>query len=313
MNQIPPVVFLMGPTATGKTDLAALLSEEFPLELISVDAAQVYKGMDIGTGKPARSFLKRYPHHLIDIRNPDQTYSAADFVSDASKLIGDIRSRGRIPVLVGGTMFYFRALETGLSRLPSANPEIRQEISRELNIVGISALYGQLQKIDPNLAGRINPNDSQRVQRAIEIHRVSGRVPSELMMRGEGLGHKPLKLLLFSADRILLHNRIAQRFHTMLEQGLIEEISQLMKGLNNPRAISSMRTVGYRQVLEYLNHEVSHKQMVDNSIAATRQLAKRQLTWLRQQSGVVWFEAGNVPPTDVVIRYLQQQTLSSAF
>lgn len=303
----------MGPTATGKTDLAASLSEEFPLELISVDAAQVYKGMDIGTAKPARSFLKRYPHHLIDIRNPNQTYSAADFVSDASKLIDDIRSRGRIPVLVGGTMFYFRALETGLSRLPSANPEIRQEISRELNIVGISALYGQLQKIDPNLAGRINPNDSQRVQRAIEIHRVSGKVPSELMMRGEGLGHKPLKLLLFSADRILLHNRIAQRFHTMLEQGLIEEISQLMKGLNNPRALPSMRTVGYRQVLEYLNNEVSYKQMVDNSTAATRQLAKRQLTWLRQQSGVVWFEAGNVPPTDIVIRYMQQQTLSSAF
>lgn len=313
MNQIPPVVFLMGPTATGKTDLAASLSEEFPLELISVDAAQVYKGMDIGTAKPARSFLKRYPHHLIDIRNPNQTYSAADFVSDARKLIDDIRSRGRIPVLVGGTMFYFRALETGLSRLPSANPEIRQEISRELNIVGISALYGQLQKIDPNLAGRINPNDSQRVQRAIEIHRVSGKVPSELMMRGEGLGHKPLKLLLFSADRILLHNRIAQRFHTMLEQGLIEEISQLMKGLNNPRALPSMRTVGYRQVLEYLNNEVSYKQMVDNSTAATRQLAKRQLTWLRQQSGVVWFEAGNVPPTDIVIRYMQQQTLSSAF
>lgn len=313
MNQIPPVVFLMGPTATGKTDLAASLSEEFPLELISVDAAQVYKGMDIGTAKPARSFLKRYPHHLIDIRNPNQTYSAADFVSDARKLIDDIRSRGRIPVLVGGTMFYFRALETGLSRLPSANPEIRQEISRELNIVGISALYGQLQKIDPNLAGRINPNDSQRVQRAIEIHRVSGKVPSELMMRGKGLGHKPLKLLLFSADRILLHNRIAQRFHTMLEQGLIEEISQLMKGLNNPRALPSMRTVGYRQVLEYLNNEVSYKQMVDNSTAATRQLAKRQLTWLRQQSGVVWFEAGNVPPTDIVIRYMQQQTLSSAF
>jgi len=312
MNQIPPVVFLMGPTATGKTDLAASLSEVFPLELISVDAAQVYKGMDIGTAKPAQSFLKRYPHHLIDIRNPDQTYSAADFVSDASKLIDDIRSRGRIPVLVGGTMFYFRALETGLSKLPSANPEIRQEISRELSIVGISALYGQLQQIDPNLAGRINPNDSQRVQRAIEIHRASGKVPSELMMRGEGLGHKPLKLLLFNADRVLLHNRIAQRFHTMLEQGLIEEINQLIKGLNNPRALPSMRTVGYRQVLEYLDREVSYKQMVDNSIAATRQLAKRQLTWLRQQSGVVWFEAGNAPPTDIVIRYMQQQTLSSA-
>ncbi|MGB5708703.1 MAG: tRNA (adenosine(37)-N6)-dimethylallyltransferase MiaA [Arenicellales bacterium] len=312
MSEIPPVVFLMGPTATGKTDLAASLSEVFPLELISVDAAQVYKGMDIGTAKPVPSFLKRYPHHLIDVRNPDQTYSAADFVSDASILIDDIRTRGRVPVLVGGTMFYFRALETGLSKLPSANLEIRQEISRELSLVGIAALYGQLQQIDPNLAGRINPNDSQRVQRAIEIHRASGKVPSELMMRREGLGRKPLKLLLFSADRILLHNRIAHRFHTMLEQGLIDEISQLMLGLNNPRDLPSMRTVGYRQVLEYLDQEVSYKQMVENSIAATRQLAKRQLTWLRQQSGAVWFEAGNHPPTDIVIRYMQQQTLGSA-
>ncbi|MGI9316791.1 MAG: tRNA (adenosine(37)-N6)-dimethylallyltransferase MiaA [bacterium] len=307
MNPTLPVIFLTGPTATGKTDLAATLSDIFPLELVSVDAAQVYVGMDIGTAKPSDDFLARYPHHLINIRAPEDTYSAADFVRDALQLISEIHERGNIPVLVGGTMFYFKALEHGLSSLPSASSAVRKEINHDLNQLGVHALHHQLHKIDPIIAERIDKNDIQRVQRALEIFKVSGKPPSELMVQRSGLLQKPIKLTIFSPDRGQLHDRIAQRFLEMLEQGLVQEVSSLRERPGFSLTLPSMRTVGYRQVLEYLAGDVTYEQLVERGTSATRQLAKRQLTWMRQQSGLVWFEAGGAHQSDAVVQYLRQR------
>ena len=288
-----PVIFLMGPTACGKTDLAATLFDEYDAELISVDAAQIYRGMDIGTAKPSPEFLARYPHHLIDIREPGQGYSAAQFRADALALIEAIHARGKLPILVGGTMFYFSALENGLSELPSADPETRRQIADEMKKKGLPAMHAQLQQIDPALAATINRSDTQRIARALEIHHLSGKPPSEVMARNKAmpLDFPLIKLGLFLADRSVLHARIEARFKRMLAQGLVDEVKTIMAGIEHPHQQPSLRTVGYRQVLEFLRGECTRDQMTERGISATRQLAKRQLTWMRRQRDLVWMDA----------------------
>lgn len=306
----PIVIFLMGSTASGKTDTAARIFDQFSCELISVDAAQVYRGMDIGTAKPDKSFLESYPHHLIDVRNIDACYSAAEFCKDASVLIQDIHQRGNTPILVGGSMFYFSALENGLSNLPAADAQTRILIENEINEKGLAALHQQLMTIDPVSARRIAPSDSQRIQRAIELYRLTNVPPSQLATHPEysaclGRLENPIvKITLFAADRKFLHQKIEQRYVHMLEQGLIDEVKALTHDLEAPENLTAMRTVGYRQVLDYLLNKVSHQQMVDSGIAATRQLAKRQLTWLRNQSNLVWFDICHPKTADAVLVYL---------
>lgn len=302
----------MGPTASGKTDVAAFLTQRFDFELISVDAAQVYRGMDIGTAKPDQRFLERFPHHLIDIRNPVQGFSAAEFVAEGDRLIADIRTRGRIPLLVGGTMFYFNALERGLSPLPAADAGVRKVLEQEMIERGVRSLHGELALIDPETAGRIEAGDSQRVQRALEIYRLTGSTQSSLISKPRRAGVKALKLTLFDADRTLLHERIARRFRQMVNQGLVAEVESLLTNYPTLATLPAGRTVGYRQVLACLAGQTDEAAMVEAGIAATRQLAKRQLTWLRQQSGVVWFErvggqrrsCGGETVEKVVARYL---------
>ena len=295
----------MGPTACGKTDLAAALSERFRAELVNVDAAQVYRGMDIGTAKPAPAFLARHPHHLIDFQSPAVPYSAADFVADAGKVIEGIRHRGAIPLLVGGTMFYFRALLKGLSPLPPADPVIRLELARELAGDGAQVLHARLAAVDPQTAGRIDPADTQRILRALEIHRATGRPPSDLLKRPRGLAGGATRLALFCADRAALHRRIEQRFRHMLDNGLEAEVAGLARAFPQALDNPAMRTVGYRQVLNMLRGDIDRQTMFDSAVAATRQLAKRQLTWLRQQGGLVWVPADGGKALDTVTRYLK--------
>ncbi len=304
-KQDSPVIFLMGPTASGKTEVASKLYDHFPIELVSVDAAQVYRGMDIGTAKPDQEFLQRFPHHLINIRSLDEPYSAAEFVNDGRRLIKEIHARNRVPLLVGGTMFYFNALEKGLSNLPSADPQTRARIESEICQQGLSKVYRDLEKIDPVAAARMSPQDGQRIQRAMEIYRLTGTPPSQLMTAARGLDCHLVKLTLFCGNRATLHGRIADRFSMMIERGLVDEVRSLGAGHQDAWKLPAMRTVGYRQVVDYLGQQVDFNEMIDNGIAATRQLAKRQLTWLRQQSGLVWFEAEAQLPVDPVAEFLQ--------
>lgn len=301
-----PVIFLMGPTASGKTDVAAQLSESFALDLISVDAAQVYKHMDIGTAKPDAAFLDKYPHQLIDIRHPENAYSAADFVDDAAAAIRKSHANRRVPVLVGGTLFYFKALEQGLSELPSSDAELRKQIEEEIEKYGVAEMHQRLMEVDSSFVQKIKPNDRQRVQRAMEIFRSTGRPPSLSMTKRRGLDVPLIKITLFTPDRKKLHKRIATRFNKMLERGLVEEVALIVDEMPGALSAPSMRTVGYRQVIPYLKSQITHAQMVENSVAATRQLAKRQLTWLRQQSGVTWVEGGCDHTLSSVKSYLQQ-------
>lgn len=295
-----PVVFLIGPTAAGKTDLAAALCERFDasggVELISVDAAQVYRGMHIGSAKPSAEFLRKHPHHLIDIRAPNQTYNAAEFCADAHALIEDIRARGthgKWPVLVGGSMFYFAALEHGLSRLPSADADARVAITRDIEQRGLAAMHAQLQRIDADAAAAIRPSDAQRIGRALEIHRITGRAPSAVMQESapRPFPHPLLKFGVFVADRRQLHARIDARFRRMVEHGLVEEARGLAEEFGDD--LPAMRAVGYRQALDFLRGRLTHDEMVSKGIAATRQLAKRQLTWMRQQRDLVWVDVSN--------------------
>ena len=283
----PPVIFLMGPTASGKTELAARLLEHIPAEIISVDSALVYRGMDIGSAKPDADFLVRAPHHLIDIRDPAEPYSAAEFAADAIPLIAAISARGKIPLLVGGTMLYFRVLTQGLADLPPSSPEVRGAILREAEQVGWPELHRQLAAIDPQTASQLHPNHSQRIQRALEIYRLTGAPPSELK-QGANTGVRPIvddynvtQLALIPENRQMLHDRIAKRFHAMLEQGLIAEVKRLRDRGDLSADLPAIRAVGYRQVWGYLDGEYDFDEMVARGTAATRQLAKRQLTWLR--------------------------------
>lgn len=287
----PPAIFIMGPTAAGKTDVAVALADHLPVEIISVDSALVYKGMDIGTAKPDAGTLARVRHHLIDIRDPADPYTAADFVADAEILMTEIRARGRIPVLAGGTMLYFRLLREGLSNLPSTDPAVREAIDREASRHGWPSLHRQLAQVDPETAGALHPNHSQRIQRALEIYRITGRPASALKAENRHRQtvcdrYQVVQIALIPGNRKRLHERIEKRFWHMLEKGLLDEVQQLRDRGDLHTGLPAIRAVGYRQVWGYLAGEYGHDEMVARGVAATRQLAKRQLTWLRSWPGV---------------------------
>lgn len=280
--RLPPAILLMGPTASGKTALAMALADRFPVELISVDSAQVFRDMDVGTAKPDHATLARYPHRLIDIISPEESYSAARFRDDALAAMAEITAAGKIPLLVGGTMLYFRALLHGLADLPQASPELRAAIDAEAAANGWPALHKKLALVDPSTATRLHPTDSQRIQRALEICQLAGRPMSELLAASER--QRPpydcLALALLPSDRAVLHQRIARRFDEMLLAGLDEEVRQLRRNYTLHPNLPSMRCVGYRQTWEAQDGLMPAKELRDRGIFATRQLAKRQITWL---------------------------------
>jgi tRNA dimethylallyltransferase len=282
----------MGPTASGKTALAVELVERLPLEIISVDSALIYRSMDIGTAKPDQVTLRKAPHRLIDIRDPSERYSAAAFRQDALAEMADITKVGKIPLLVGGTMLYYKALEEGLSDLPEADPGIRASLEHELSRIGLSALHQRLSRLDPVAAERIHANDPQRILRALEVYEISGSTLTELQ-RGSvchTLAYDVLKMVRAPQDRALLHARIEKRFGEMLDQGFEEEVRSLMNRGDLSPDLPSMRSVGYRQMLGYLLGELSRNEMIERGIIATRQLAKRQFTWLRGCKGCHWLD-----------------------
>ncbi|AZG13484.1 tRNA (adenosine(37)-N6)-dimethylallyltransferase MiaA [Cupriavidus pauculus] len=284
----PPVVCLLGPTASGKTAAALALAARRPVEIISLDSALVYRGMDIGTAKPTPGELASVPHHLIDIIDPLDSYSAAQFVTDAERLVDDIRARGRTPLIVGGTMLYYKALTQGLNDLPQADPALRAELDALAAARGWPALHAMLAEVDPVTAARLAPNDAQRIQRALEIFRLSGQPMSALLARQAdartfaGAADARYRVIaLEPSDRAVLHARIAARFDAMLEGGLLDEVKALRARGDLHLGLPSMRCVGYRQVWEYLDGDCDFASMRERGIAATRQLCKRQLTWLR--------------------------------
>lgn len=288
-------ILLMGPTGAGKTDLAVALVERFPLEIVSVDAAMVYRGMDIGTAKPSRALLARAPHHLIDLIDPAESYSAARFIADAGAAMAAIAARGRVPLLAGGTMLYFRALQSGLARLPPADAALRQRIEARAADAGWPALHAELARLDPATAARVGHSDRQRIQRALEVIERTGRPLSSLLdedLRGARRGEY-LPLVLAPADRGLHFERIARRFDAMLEQGLVEEVSRLRARGDLHAGLPSMRLIGYRQIREHLEGRSTLPDATRKAVAATRQLARRQLTWLRAEPGAEWFDSAD--------------------
>ncbi|UZE18541.1 tRNA (adenosine(37)-N6)-dimethylallyltransferase MiaA [Pseudomonas sp. B21-054] len=316
MSQLPPAIFLMGPTAAGKTDLAIELTKVLPCELISVDSALVYRGMDIGTAKPSKELLAEYPHRLIDILDPVEAYSAADFRRDALQAMADITARGKIPLLVGGTMLYYKALVDGLADMPAADPEVRAQIEEEAGRLGWQALHEQLAVIDPESAARIHPNDPQRLSRALEVYRVSGQSMTALRQRqsaqsteaaASGLQQLPYtvaNLAIAPANRQVLHRRIEQRFTLMLEQGFIDEVVALRERSDLHAGLPSIRAVGYRQVWDYLDGKLTSAEMQERGIIATRQLAKRQFTWLRSWTDLHWLDSLDCDNLPRALKYL---------
>ena len=271
----------MGPTACGKTDLAIRLCEKFPFEIISVDSAMIYKGLNIGTAKPEPSILEKTPHHLIDIREPNEIYSAANFCGDVNKIAKEIFNKGKIPLLVGGTMLYFKALQEGLSTLPSADVAIREKILKEADESGWTALHEKLKIIDPASALRIHPNDPQRIERALEVYYLTGKPLSQHFEAKEKLPFNYISIGLFPENRSYLHQRIQERFKQMLAAGWIDEVKNLLANKQVDFSSPALRMVGYRQMADYLKGEIDEKTMIEQGIVATRQLAKRQMTWLR--------------------------------
>lgn len=302
-ERLPPAIFLMGPTAAGKTDLALELARVLPCDLISVDSALIYRGMDIGTAKPDKTVLAEFPHKLVDIRDPAESYSAAEFRSDALAAMAESTARGRIPLLVGGTMLYYKALLEGLAAMPSADAQVRAELEARARVEGWQALHDELRRVDPESAARIHPNDPQRLVRALEVYRVSGLSMSahrQLQAAENTAGgaskagqfpYTVAQLAIAPAQRQLLHERIAQRFHLMLEQGLVDEVEGLRQRSDLHPGLPSIRAVGYRQVWDYLEGNLSLAQMEERGIIATRQLAKRQFTWLRGWNDVHWLDS----------------------
>lgn len=321
MPALPPAIFLMGPTAAGKTDLALELARVLPCDLISVDSALIYRGMDIGTAKPERAILDAFPHALIDIRDPAESYSAAEFRADALAAMAESTARGRIPLLVGGTMLYYKALLEGLADMPSAAPAIRAELEARAAAEGWEALHRELAEVDPESAARIHPNDPQRLTRALEVYRVSGLSMTEHRLRQaagnpdagtSGAGQLPYtvaQLAIAPAQRQVLHDRIAQRFRAMVEQGFVEEVEALRRRSDLHAGLPSIRAVGYRQVWEYLDGELSRDEMVERGIIATRQLAKRQFTWLRGWENLHWLDSLACDNLSRVLKYLESVSI----
>ena len=289
----PLAIFLMGPTASGKTDLAIQLRQQLPVEVISVDSALIYRGMDIGTAKPSKAELALAPHRLIDICDPAESYSAANFRTDALREMQEISAQGKIPLLVGGTMLYYKALLEGLSPLPSADEKVRSEIEAKAALIGWGGLHQELSKIDPISAQRINPNDSQRINRALEVFYLTGKTLTELTaQKGEALPYDILQFAIAPEQREVLHLRIEQRFHKMIELGFQQEVEKLYRRPDLNENLPSIRCVGYRQMWEYLRGDYDHDEMIFRGICATRQLAKRQITWLRGwTSPIQWLDS----------------------
>ncbi|QXI29066.1 tRNA (adenosine(37)-N6)-dimethylallyltransferase MiaA [Pseudomonas vanderleydeniana] len=315
-NSLPPAIFLMGPTAAGKTDLAIELTKVLPCELISVDSALVYRDMDIGTAKPSKALLAQFPHRLIDILDPAQSYSAAEFRHDALAAMAEITARGKIPLLVGGTMLYYKALLEGLADMPAADPQVRAEIEEEAARLGWQALHDQLAGIDPESAARIHPNDPQRLSRALEVYRVSGLSMTAHRQRQSAqstdaaasgrpqLPYTVANLAIAPANRQVLHDRIAQRFTQMLEQGFVDEVVALRKRSDLHVGLPSIRAVGYRQVWDYLEGKLTSDEMRERGIIATRQLAKRQFTWLRSWADLHWLDSLDCDNLPRALKYL---------
>lgn len=291
--QKPLAIFLMGPTASGKTDLAIRLRQHLQVEVISVDSALIYRGMDIGTAKPSKAELALAPHRLIDILDPAESYSVANFRADALAEMAEITSQGKIPLLVGGTMLYYKSLLDGLSPLPSADSNIRSEIEAKAEKFGWAELHSDLMKIDPISAGRINPNDSQRINRALEVFYISGKTMTELtQQQGESIPYDILQFAIAPQERAVLHQRIEQRFHKMMDLGFEKEVRTLFARPDLHAELPSIRCVGYRQMWEYLEGDITLDEAVFKGICATRQLAKRQITWLRGwESELTWLDS----------------------
>ena len=288
-NKLPPVICLMGPTASGKTALAMALHDALPCDIISVDSALVYKSMNIGTAKPTAEELKKYPHALINLIDAAQSYSAADFCRDALTEIAKIREKGRIPLLVGGTMMYFKSLIEGISPLPEANAGIRATIEVQAKELGWQAMHKMLVEVDPNAAKRIHENDPQRITRALEVFRITGNTLSQLTeIKGDRLSGDVLQFAITPSDRKVLHQRIELRFNQMIAQNFEQEVVKLKTRDDLHADLPSIRCVGYRQMWQYLNNELDHDEMVFRGVCATRQLAKRQLTWLRNWPNLTW-------------------------
>ena len=318
IKNLPPAVFLMGPTASGKTDLALQLARELPCEIISVDSALIYRGMDIGSAKPSPETLQEYPHHLVDILDPAQSYSAAQFREDALIAMADITARGRIPLLVGGTMLYYKALTDGLASMPAADPQVRAALELQAKTDGWAAVHAELQRVDPISAERIHPNDPQRIMRALEVWRVSGlsmtehRAQQALQKQASNGGHLPYNVATFAIapqQRSVLHERIAQRFHLMLEQGFIAEVETLWQRGDLHADLPAIRAVGYRQAWSYLQGDYTYDEMIERGIIATRQLAKRQFTWLRGWENIEWLDSLSRDNMSHALKRLNQLTI----
>lgn len=319
MPSLPPAIFLMGPTASGKTDLALQLAEALPCDLVSVDSAMVYRGMDIGTAKPSPEVLAAFPHRLVDICDPVDSYSAAQFRDDALTAMAEITARGRIPLLVGGTMLYFKALQDGLADMPSADPAVRARLELEAATQGLGALHRRLAEVDPESAARIHPTDPQRLVRALEVFELSGLTLSEhrrrqILQKGSGSDGRQLpytvaQLAIAPERRELLHQRIAVRFRQMVEQGLLEEVETLRRRGDLHLGLPSMRCVGYRQAWEHLDGSLSREVFVERGIVATRQLAKRQFTWLRSWQGLHWLDSLACDNLARALKYLERLSI----
>ncbi|SEL91583.1 tRNA (adenosine(37)-N6)-dimethylallyltransferase MiaA [Halomonas daqiaonensis] len=310
IDKRPPAILLMGPTAAGKTDLAIALHERLGSELVSVDSAMVYRGMDIGSAKPSPKELARAPHRLIDIRDPAEPYSAADFREDALREMRRISDAGKLPLLVGGTMMYFKHLLEGVANLPAADPEVRAELEHKVVHHGLVALHEELSRVDPVSAARIHPNDPQRIMRALEVYWLAGRPLSELWgeQHRETFPWRTLSIGLApaDADRSVLHARIAQRFTAMLDAGFIDEVATLKARGDLDASLPSMKSVGYRQAWAYLDGEFGRDELERRGIIATRQLAKRQLTWMRRWPGLHWVDSLGLDPLSDVLKLVRE-------
>ncbi len=309
MTTFPPAIFLMGPTASGKTALSVQLAQKLNAEIISVDSALVFKGMDIGTAKPTLEERAGIPHHLIDILDPTESFSTGAFRRQALALMTDITARGKIPLLVGGTMLYFNALYHGLAQLPSADDAVRAQLNAQAQAIGKEAMHAKLQLVDPVAAARIHPNDPQRVQRALEVYELTGKSMTQLHAEAqvEEIPYQKIKLIIAPRDRAVLHEKIALRFKLMLQQGLVAEVEALYQRGDLTVQMPSMRAVGYRQVWSYLEGEINAEEMLETGIIATRQLAKRQFTWLRRETDAHSFYTEEQDVFSAVLKSVQAQ------